>query len=179
MIPSIHPLTIIVQAVRPTPTNWWVPLRANNANPPNPVKLQKFPGTTKRSPSTASLPSFISSRIHLGRDLSQCRYHSPGPPSRASSKPGTRGTSKSYTQRTPIPPHRRHTSHLLICPPHYEAKKTNNPSLLTLSYEIKATTPKMVPSFVTSRLARLSRELSRPPWVLTAAIRSSLITCRR
>jgi hypothetical protein len=88
---------------------------------------------------------------------------------------------KLLATRAPIPPHRRHTSHLLICPPHDEAKKTQNTPILTnnSSSTTTATTPKMVPSFVTSRLARLSRELSRPPWVRTAATRSSSITCRR
>ena len=93
------------------------PPRANNANPPTPVELQKFPGTTKSSPSTPSLPSSISSQIHLGRDLSQCRYHSPGHPSRVSSKLGTRGTSKAAPGSHPTAPETTN-SHLLICPPH-------------------------------------------------------------
>jgi hypothetical protein len=62
-----------------------------------------------------------------------------------------------------------------------EAKKTQNIPIRTnnSSSSTTATTPRMVPLFVTSRLARLSRELSRPPWVRTAATRSSSITYRR
>lgn len=73
-------------------------------------------------------------------------------------------------------------SHLLICTPHtVKQRKRKTPTSLLTTFFIKttATTPKMVPSFVTSRLARLSLEPSRPPWVLTAATRSSSITCRR
>lgn len=99
--------------------NWRVvPLVQTTQTHRPPSSSQKIPGT-REAHRLPYLPSFISSRIHLGRDLTQCRYPSPGPPNRVSSKPGTRGTSQRlYSQETiaghPTAPEK----HLLICPPH-------------------------------------------------------------
>lgn len=159
------------------------PPRANNANPPTPIKLQKLPGTTTRSPSPPTLPSLISSRFHLGHGLSECRYPSPGPPNRASSKPGTRGTSQAkaaHQQGRAGHP----TAPETLPPPYLPARTVKQRNAAQAHTDnstnsVTATTPKMEPLFVTSRLARLSPARCRLPWVLTAATRSSSTTCRR
>lgn len=110
----------------------------------------------------------------LGSDLSQCRSRSQGPPRRVSSSPGTRGKMHKAAMSSEHP---TDTTSLSVHLNASQAPPRQEPTQLTIFETV--TMPKMEPSSVTLKPAKLSRRPSRPPWAPMAATRSSSTTCKK
>lgn len=148
--------------------------------PTVPHRAPKIP-RHKRSPSNSLLPiPQIQSYPPRTRPLTMS-LSLPGPSQQGLFKAGYQRYVQSCSQRNihPTAPEKHLPPPYLPAAPLKANKAPHHIHANNSPLAILVTTPKMEPSFVTSRLARLSREPCRPLWVRMAATRSSSTTCRR